>query len=174
MKLLAQILSLLQQRLHKEYYQFKPRSLDMKKLTGILLLLIFVVANSHAKMTEQQRVSSAKQQYLVTLKSKNSELRHSAIYQIAQLKSRFPTTDFKDVRMALFNVAEKDKTPRNRLRALLTLVYIDDANLHHQVKAVDKDKARDYNEFYRELYDKMHSNLLYIYSEIAQVQSKDH
>jgi hypothetical protein len=145
----------------------------MKKLTGIFFLLIFIVASSHAKMNPEQKVASAKQQYLVTLKSNYSELRHSAIYQIAQLKSMFPTTDFKDVRKGLFKVAEKDKTPRNRLRALLTLVYIDDKDLHQQVKANHNGEARDYDEFYKELYDSMHSNLLYIYSEIARVQTKN-
>ena len=145
----------------------------MKKLTGIIFLLIFIVASSHAKMNQEQKVESAKQNYIATLKSDYSELRNSAIYGIAQLKSVYPTTDFKDVRTALFKVAEKDKTPRNRLRALLTLVYIDDKNLHQQVKATHNGEARNYDEFYKELYDSMHSNLLYIYSEIAHTQSKD-
>jgi len=91
----------------------------MKRIIASIFTVL-LIANISFAFTTEQKVELAKRQYKHALKSDNTQLRHSAIYRIAQLKSQLPSTDFSDLRKPLLKVAQKDEVPWIRTHALLT------------------------------------------------------
>lgn len=124
----------------------------MKKLTGIILALLFVVSTGFAGQNFEKKIEQAKAGYINALKSDVAQLRNDAICQIAQLKSRYPNADYSDVRRELNKVVKKDSQPYIRAHAVLAIVYLDDNSL-------DKDVTLTYNGDSKVFFDQIYNSL---------------
>ncbi|MBN2012058.1 hypothetical protein JW960_22205 [candidate division KSB1 bacterium] len=124
----------------------------MKKIIGTLLFSLLLANMGLAKSHSDQKLETAKQMYAKALKSENDQIRLSAVYLIAQFKYLHPEMNFGTIEKQLYKMALKDESDYIRANAMMTLIYMNDANLRQKVKASPQTELDDYKTFYNKIY----------------------
>ncbi len=100
------------------------------------LLMITTLAFGQAK--DSKSLDVILKNYLTALKSDNAGLRNSALYQLVQLKAKYPDADLSACEKCIAQMSSKDKNTRVRINAGLALLGLQDAQLPTKVKANDE------------------------------------
>jgi len=98
----------------------------MKRHIFYLFILLVVTGASFTKDTVFENAISG---YIQAIQSDNSGLRHSAIYQIARLKTHYPDKDYSRVEHLLNKVSTSDKVAIIRVHANLVCNYLKSSHI---------------------------------------------
>lgn len=110
----------------------------MKK--GMMLLVWFLLLAGLAQAADGQTVldsatlAAAVKNYKFALKSENPGVRSSALYMLAQIKSRYPEANLGEFKSELGKLSRKDNDPLVRVHANLVLSYVSDDALAARIK----------------------------------------
>ncbi len=99
-------------------------------LTGLLMMATL----AFGQVNDAKSLDSILKNYLTALKSDNAGLRNSALYQLVQLKAKFPKADLGACQRHIAQMSSKDKNPRVRINAGLALLFLNDTQLPTKVK----------------------------------------
>ena len=137
----------------------------MKKLMNVSLIFVLLAGLVNAKPS-LDKIDTAISGYVQALKSDNAGLRHSALYQLALIKSEYPEINFDYVDRQLEKMSKKDKFNLIRLHANLTRAYLQDSDLQAKVKVEKSDNPVD---FFKNLSQEIESS--YAESYVKEVVS---
>jgi len=90
---------------------------------------------------EMAKIAKAMPNYRMALKSENVGVRQSAVYHLAQLKSRYPGLDLSGFQGELKKLETRDSNAIVRIHAGLTRLYLTDERLAKQIKVEDPDSS---------------------------------
>lgn len=131
-------------------------------LSLFVLVALFLLNAGHlpakedrATVDQGHRISTALNNYMSYLKSENHGLRNNAIYQIVQIKSRFPEADLSMFNKKLAKMALNDKEVMIRSHAFLALAYLNDDKLVEKVKLQFNNEEPE--AFYERLDQQVHT-----------------
>jgi len=126
----------------------------MKALTKIMMIVFVLSTTVGFAQTQKlnQYLKVADQTYLQSLKSENSGVRNSVIFNVVQYKKQYPGKDFKPLVKEIQKISKTDPMVQNRLHAHLALICLEQPEV---MAEIDPNTFEDPIVFFDALYEQI-------------------
>lgn len=124
----------------------------MKKLTGIVLVFVFVFGLSSQVFSaemDKAKLETFKNNIEESLKTDNDGVQFWALFLLSRLKSDMPSLDLTEFNRLLNRMADNDNSDIIRINAKMTYLYMNEPELVKEVRVLDRENPLI---FYSQLY----------------------
>jgi hypothetical protein len=115
----------------------------MKRILAVAMAVVIATGMARAQektnMPTRAKLAKLVQAYKMALNSENVGVRSSALFQLAKIKSRYPSCDLSELMSPVERLSKKDAEPILRVQANLTFVYLGDETLAQKIKTGEPD-----------------------------------
>ena len=136
--------------------------LTLRRLTAIMFVVLFAASGAIAQENKIERNTFNQKR---TFEALEMSLRRSdvpgfvesALYTVAECKSRFPNLDYSHLLSVVEKVARKDGIPSIRYKAYLVSMYLSHGS-HIRVKAISN--ANNHEYLFKQIADQLEQKFL--------------
>jgi hypothetical protein len=127
---------------------------SVNKLT-IAILITFFAANIFAQEPEYKKlVEKANERFLYNLNEEHTGIVESSIFNIMEVKNKFPNEDYRKLVRRLYELAVEGNTPAIRYKAQLASLYFNFYDMFADIKITEAEKENP-DLFFQEISNKL-------------------
>ncbi|MGK9477127.1 hypothetical protein [Melioribacter sp. OK-6-Me] len=129
----------------------------MKQLNKIaaVLLVTFLATNIFAQQPEYKKlIEKVNERFLYNLNVEHSGIVESSIFNIMEVKSKFPNEDYSRLVRKLYELALEGNTPSIRYKAQLASLYFNFYDMFADIKITEVEKENP-DLFFHEISNKL-------------------